>query len=115
MITSSRIDFSQKLFYSELMTNSTVYSTTSGERTASFEALSPELRYELGLPTDEDSRDEDFYHDLSDYDHYYYMNEWCFVCSRPTDHRGEHDDLVDQGLASYDDTYPMVHRITIVS
>lgn len=95
------------------MTNSTVYSTTSGEKTASFEALSLELRYELGLPTDEDSRGDDFYHDLSDYD--YYMNEWCFVCSRPTDHRGEHDDLVEQGLASYDDTYPMVHRITLAA
>lgn len=29
-------------------------------------------------------------------DHYY---EWCFVCSRPTDHRAEHDDLVEVGRA----------------
>lgn len=25
----------------------------------------------------------------------------CFVCSRHTDHWGEHDDLVDAGLATY--------------
>jgi len=90
------------------MTNSTVYSTVSGEKTASFEGLSSELRYELGLPTEQDVRDDSFSEFPDDYE--YYLNEWCFVCSRPTDHRGEHDDLVEQGLASYDDTFPMVRR-----
>ena len=28
--------------------------------------------------------------------------DFCFVCNRPTDHRAEHDDLVEAGLASYD-------------
>lgn len=27
---------------------------------------------------------------------------YCFVCSRPTDHVGEHEALVEAGLASYD-------------
>lgn len=89
------------------MTNSTVYSTTSGEKSPSFEELSLELRYELGLPTEESSREDDYY----PYDPADYLDEWCFVCSRPTDHRGEHDDLVDQGLASYDSIMPMVHRV----
>lgn len=29
------------------------------------------------------------------------MDAYCFICSRPTDHRGEHDDLVEAGLAEY--------------
>lgn len=38
-----------------------------------------------------------------------FYNDWCFVCSRPTDHRGEHDDLVAQSKASYDDVYGFVY------
>lgn len=30
------------------------------------------------------------------------LMDFCFVCNRPTDHRAEHDDLVEAGLASYD-------------
>ena len=30
--------------------------------------------------------------------------EFCFVCCRSTNHIGEHDDLVEQGLASYEVT-----------
>lgn len=30
-------------------------------------------------------------------------DEWCYVCSRPTDHRAEHDDLVEEGKARYDE------------
>lgn len=85
------------------MTNSTVFSTTSGETKPAFEALSFDLRYELGLPTEESSQHHDYDYDESDY------YDWCFVCSRPTDHRGEHDDLVEAGLASYDSHLGMVH------
>lgn len=42
-------------------------------------------------------------------DHYY---EWCFVCSRPTDHRAEHDDLVEVGRARYDEHNGVVHYIS---
>lgn len=31
------------------------------------------------------------------------MDEYCFVCNRVTDHWGEHDALVDAGLAQYSD------------
>jgi hypothetical protein len=86
------------------MTNSTVYSTATGEKTPEFEELSLELRYELGLPTEESSRDYDPFYDESDY-----YDEWCFVCSRPTDHRGEHDDLVAEGRAKYDSRLGMVY------
>lgn len=57
--------------------------------------LDSDLRYELGFSSEELESPASFY-DESDF-----YNEWCFVCSRPTDHRGEHDDLVEQGLASY--------------
>jgi hypothetical protein len=30
------------------------------------------------------------------------MNAYCFLCSRCTDHSGEHDALVDEGLAEYE-------------
>lgn len=36
---------------------------------------------------------------------------FCFVCSRLTDHFGEHDDLVELGLASYDAETGFVYRI----
>lgn len=29
------------------------------------------------------------------------MDAYCFICSRCTDHWGEHDDLVEAGLAEY--------------
>lgn len=73
----------------------TVYSTSTTEG-ASFSELSSALRAELGIAEEERDGFNPFY-DESDY-----YDEWCFVCKRPTDHRGEHDDLVEQGLASYD-------------
>jgi hypothetical protein len=47
------------------MTNSTVYSTTSGDKKPAFEGLSLDLRYELGLPTEESSQDYDPFYDES--------------------------------------------------
>ncbi len=32
---------------------------------------------------------------------YYDDEPFCFVCSRPTDHVAEHDDLVEKGKAMY--------------
>lgn len=32
----------------------------------------------------------------------YENDDWCGVCSRATDHTGEHDELVEAGLASYE-------------
>lgn len=62
-----------------------VYSTST-ESEAVFEALSAELTEELELNLlGEDSSDWEF----------------CFVCSRATDHRAEHDDLLEQGLVRY--------------
>jgi hypothetical protein len=59
-----------------------VYSTsTEGE--AIFEALSAELVNELDLRMETPEW------------------EYCFVCSRATDHRAEHDDLLEQGLVRY--------------
>jgi len=59
-----------------------VYSTsTEGE--AVFEALSAELIQELDLLAE-----------TPDW-------EYCFVCSRATDHRAEHDDLLEEGLVRY--------------
>lgn len=80
----------------------TVYSTSTDSKPV-FEDLDPELRYELGLPADS-ALDFPIY-DESDY----YDDEWCFVCNRATDHRAEHDDLVDQGLASYNPELPLVY------
>ncbi len=31
-----------------------------------------------------------------------YVEEYCFVCSRPTDHVGEHDEFVARGVAEYE-------------
>lgn len=82
----------------------TVYSTsTTGE--VSFAELSLDLRAELGISVEERDSFNPFY-DESDY-----YDEWCFVCGRPTDHRAEHDDLVEQGLASYDRTSGIVYSI----
>lgn len=36
------------------------------------------------------------------YDDGYEEQAFCFVCSRPTDHFAEHDDLVESGEALYD-------------
>ena len=41
-------------------------------------------------------------------DPYYEMNDWCAVCSRSTDHRGEHDDLKEAGLVQYHAFYGYV-------
>lgn len=83
--------------------STTVYSIgTDGK--ASYDELDLDTRYELGLSTQESSEGYMFY-DESDY-----YDEWCFVCSRPTDHRGEHDDLVISGRASYDPLLGMVYR-----
>lgn len=80
----------------------TVYSTSTTEG-VSFSELSSALRVELGIAEEERDGFNPFY-DESDY-----YDEWCFVCSRPTDHRAEHDDLVEQGLASYDRTSGIVY------
>lgn len=37
--------------------------------------------------------------------------EFCFVCGRPTDHRAEHDDLVEAGRARYDEHNGVVDLI----
>ena len=83
--------------------STTVYSTSTDSKPV-FEDLDPELRYELGLPSDSEL-------DFPIYNESDYYDEWCFVCSRPTDHRGEHDDLVEQGKASYDRTSGTVFSI----
>lgn len=44
------------------------------------------------------------FNDCSDLD-----DPWCYVCNRPTDHRAEHDDLVEQGKARYDDDFGNVY------
>jgi len=36
---------------------------------------------------------------------------WCELCSRPTDHRAEHDDAVGAGLVTYDRERPVVHLV----
>lgn len=73
-----------------MTTSNAVYSTTTGVE-STFGELSEELLSELGLNTPKD-----------DY-------EFCFVCSRATDHRGEHDDLVEAGKARYDEIDAMVY------
>lgn len=65
-----------------------VYSVSTG---AQAEVLSDTLRDQFLL----DTRAEE-----ASWDQYY--EPFCFVCGRATDHFAEHDDLVDQGLASYD-------------
>lgn len=77
-----------------MTTSNAVYSTTTGEEN-SFAQLSPEAVEKLGLAAPR-------YADLMEY-------EFCFVCSRSTDHRGEHDDLVEEGKARYDENFPMVY------
>lgn len=74
-----------------MTTNEAVYSTstTGGNRIG---ALSADAVYELGL--DQSSE----YRSVADMDSYY---EYCFVCSRATDHRAEHDELVQEGKAKY--------------
>jgi len=73
----------------------TVYSTsTNGE--VDFSNLDEDLSLDLDLVEPDYSQYDRHLYDESDF-----YNEWCFICSRPTDHRGEHDDLVEQGLASY--------------
>lgn len=76
--------------------SATVYSTATNEK-ASFAGLSEALVSELRLNAPEN-------HTWSSDD-----QDWCFVCSRPTDHRGEHDDLVDAGHASYDNRFGVVY------
>lgn len=71
-----------------------VYSTTTGEEN-SFAQLSTEMVEKLGLAAPR----------LAELPEY----EFCFVCSRATDHRGEHDDLVEEGKARYDEEFPMVY------
>lgn len=74
------------------MSATTVYSTATGSKSV-YDALPLELKYELGLGTTPAAQAEE-----QSFEEYY---EWCFVCSRPTDHRGEHDDLVEAGKAEY--------------
>lgn len=72
-----------------------VFSTsTAGE--SSFEGLDQKLQEELLLTPGSDSDEE------------YWADEYCFVCKRATDHRGEHDDLVEAGKAAYDQWRPYV-------
>lgn len=84
-----------------MTTNEAVYSTSStgGSRIG---ALSAETVQALGL----DQSDE--YNSMADLDSYY---EWCFVCSRPTDHRAEHDNLVEAGKAKYSTDLGVVYSI----
>lgn len=78
-----------------MIASTTVYSTTT-EGGADYTGLSAELVSELRLDAPEGhSAWED--------------QDWCFVCSRPTDHRGEHDDLLEEGKASYDSLYGVVY------
>lgn len=79
-----------------MIDSATVYSTST-EGGADFTGLSAELVSELRLnaPAGASSMWED--------------QDWCFVCQRPTDHWGEHDDLVEEGKASYDPTYGVVY------
>lgn len=77
-----------------MTTSNAVYSTTTGEDNG-FDQLSSEMLDKLGLDASP----------LADIEEY----EFCFVCSRATDHRGEHDDLVEQGKARYDENFPMVY------
>lgn len=37
------------------------------------------------------------------------VDPWCYACNRPTDHRAEHDELVEAGLARYDEHNGVVH------
>lgn len=37
------------------------------------------------------------------------VDPWCYACNRPTDHRAEHDELVEAGLARYDSDLPYVY------
>lgn len=86
--------------------DATVYSTSTGED-APFIDLPSEVQDELEL--DRLQRDSDQYDpwvDITDY-----LTEYCFVCLRATDHRGEHDDLVEQGLATYSRNTAEVHRV----
>lgn len=86
-----------------LASSTTVYSTSTGEVNpfiALPEALQGELQF-IQLANGETVWAES----QSDY-----MDEYCFVCSRATDHRGEHDDLVEQGLATYSRTTAEVYR-----
>ncbi len=84
-----------------MSTATPVYSTATDSKPV-FADLAPELAQELGLPSDSEL-------DFSIYEESDCYDEWCFVCNRPTDHRAEHDDLVDQGLASYDPELPFVY------
>lgn len=79
----------------DTLASTTVYSTSTGEANP-FIALTTELENELGIHRGEISPEDEYIpYDMADY------IEFCFVCSRATDHRGEHDDLVEQGLAVY--------------
>jgi hypothetical protein len=80
----------------DTVTASVAYSTsTSGE--VNYEGLNEELSYELELyPADPHA--DDYW--VGGYDDGW-DSAYCFVCHRSTDHRGEHDDLVAEGLASY--------------
>ncbi len=79
----------------------TLYSTATGT-TPVIADLSDELRYDLDLYAGVDA---DF--PAGDDSDYYF--EYCFVCSRATDHRGEHDDLVEAGHATYSLTDGVVY------
>lgn len=79
----------------DTLASNTVYSTSTGEANP-FISLPVELETELGIYRDEVSPEGEYTpYDMADY------IEYCFVCGRCTDHRGEHDDLVEQGLAVY--------------
>lgn len=80
------------------MTSSNVVYSTSTDETPSFEGLSEELQFDLILSDAAIEAEEDAWGDF------------CFVCFRSTDHRGEHDDLVDEGKASYDPKRGYVYK-----
>lgn len=76
-----------------------LYSTSTGTG-SSYGELTEELAEQVQLFS------ENYRTDFDEADLY---DSWCYVCSRPTDHRGEHDDLVVEGRARYDERFEIVY------
>jgi hypothetical protein len=84
-----------------LMTNSTpFYTSETGKGGSIAEDLSADLLSTLGFSAEQLTSEEDAF-----------LEEWCHVCGRPTDHRGEHDDLVEANLAAYSSTEGVVYNL----
>jgi hypothetical protein len=84
-----------------MTTSQAVFTTATGAE-STFSAMTEALREELGL-----------HEGFSSLEAEEYSMEYCFVCGRATDHRGEHDALVEQGLAAYSRTEGVVYRLTL--